>query len=501
MAENIENEHVDGGELPDWEVDELPAPPQYQFGKAFAAILGPGIIALGASIGSGEWLLGPKITAQYGGTLLWIATLAIILQAFLNTESIRYTLYTGEPMLSGYMRCKPGPRFWAIAYSGVDFLSSWPGWAMTAATALGAIYLGHLPEETESGTVRIFAYIIFFSCLAIVMVGGKIYNSLAVVQLIMVVLIIGYLVTVDLTLVSPRVWWTVIKGFFSFGSIPEPAEEGPPFDWLLLGAFAAYAGSGGLGNITISNYVRDKGWGMGKLVGAIPSMIGGQNVTLSHIGKVFRITPENIEKFREWWKYVRFEQYFIWMIGCFIGLALPAMLTLEYVPLGEQMEQWKAAGFQADGLAKKGGRIMWYLTLLCGFWVLFSTQLGAVDSVPRRYTDIIWTGFKSARKMGEHNAKWIYYPILIVFILYGVIAMYFAKPLFMILFSATIGGYLLVITAIHTLYVNWKFLPKEIQAPLWKQIGLLLCAVFYAILGSITIYIEFIDKYILVLFR
>lgn len=499
MAEIIENEHVDGGELPDWEVAELPEPPRYQFGRAFASILGPGIIALGASIGSGEWLLGPAITAQYGGTLLWIATIAIILQAFLNTESIRYTLYTGEPMLSGYMRCKPGPRFWAITYSSVDFLSSWPGWAMTAATALGAIYLGHLPEETETGTVRIFAFIVFFSCLAIVMVGGKIYNSLAVVQLIMVVLIIGYLVLVDLTLVSPLVWWTVIKGFFSFGAIPE-AQDGTTFNWLLLGAFAAYAGSGGLGNITISNYVRDKGWGMGKLVGAIPSIIGGQNVTLSHIGKVFRITPENIEKFREWWKYVRFEQYFIWMIGCFIGLALPAMLTLEYVPLGEEMEQWKAAGFQADGLAEVGGRLMWYLTLLCGFWVLFSTQLGAVDSVPRRYTDIIWTGFKSARKMGEHNAKWIYYPILIVYILYGVIAMYFAKPLFMILFSATIGGYLLVITSIHTLYVNLKFLPKEIQAPLWKQIGLLLCAGFYSIFGSITIYKEFIVKYILVLF-
>ena len=89
------DERVDGGTLPDWEVAELPAPPQYQFGKAFRNILGPGIIALGASIGSGEWLLGPAITAQYGGTLLWIATIAIVLQSVLNTESIRYTLVYG----------------------------------------------------------------------------------------------------------------------------------------------------------------------------------------------------------------------------------------------------------------------------------------------------------------------------------------------------------------------------------------------------------------------
>lgn len=86
------NERVDGGTLPDWEVADLPAPPRYKFGRAFRSILGPGIIALGASIGSGEWLLGPAITAQYGGTLLWIATIAIILQSILNTEAIRYTL-------------------------------------------------------------------------------------------------------------------------------------------------------------------------------------------------------------------------------------------------------------------------------------------------------------------------------------------------------------------------------------------------------------------------
>ena len=120
------NERVAGGALPDWEVAELPEPPRYQFGKAFRSILGPGIIALGGSIGSGEWLLGPAITAQYGGRLLWIATIAIVLQVILNTEAIRYTLYTGEPMLSGYMRCKPGAPFWMTFYSSVNFFGIWP---------------------------------------------------------------------------------------------------------------------------------------------------------------------------------------------------------------------------------------------------------------------------------------------------------------------------------------------------------------------------------------
>ena len=492
-------ERVAGGALPDWEVVELPEPPKYQFGKAFRSILGPGIIALGGSIGSGEWLLGPAITAQYGGSLLWIATIAILLQVILNTEAIRYTLYTGEPMLSGYMRCKPGAPFWASFYSGINFFGIWPGWAMTAATALAAAWIGYMPQDADSGTVRLFAYLIFFACLGIVLFGGKIYNALEKVQLFMVIWIISYLVAIDLFMVPPSVWWTTIKGFFSFGSLPTPGPEGQ-INWLLLGAFAAYAGSGGLGNVTITNYVRDKGWGMSSLVGAIPSMIGGQNVTLSHWGKVFPISPENLKRFKGWWKYVRFEQYGIWLIGCFIGIALPAMLTIAFVPAGQEIDQWSAAGFQADGLAAKGGRVLWYLTLLCGFWVLFSTQLGGVDGVPRTYTDIIWTGLKRARNLGEHNAKWIYYPILGVYIIWGIIAMYFAKPFFMILVSATIGGYLLVITALHTLYVNRKFLPKEIQPPMWKQIGLVLCAGFYSIFGSITVYQKVLVPYIFPIF-
>jgi hypothetical protein len=63
------------------------------------------------------------------------------------------------------------------------------------------------------------------------------------------------------------------------------------------------------------------------------------------LGKVFRITPENLQRFKEWWKYVRFEQYYIWLIGCFIGLALPAMLTIAFVPSGQEMDQWSAAAF------------------------------------------------------------------------------------------------------------------------------------------------------------
>ncbi|WP_152541339.1 hypothetical protein [Kallotenue papyrolyticum] len=42
------------------------------------AIIGLGAILLGTSLGSGEWLIGPAVTARFSGVLLWIATGGLI---------------------------------------------------------------------------------------------------------------------------------------------------------------------------------------------------------------------------------------------------------------------------------------------------------------------------------------------------------------------------------------------------------------------------------------
>ena len=124
--------------LPTWKVGELPAPPKFGWG-GIIRVIGPGAIALSMSIGSGEWLIGPAVTVQFGLVLLWITTVAVFLQVVFNTEAIRYTLYTGEPILTGIMRTWPGPRVWGTVYWLFSFLSNvWPGWAATAATALAS---------------------------------------------------------------------------------------------------------------------------------------------------------------------------------------------------------------------------------------------------------------------------------------------------------------------------------------------------------------------------
>jgi hypothetical protein len=61
----------------------------------------------------------------------------------------------------------------------------------------------------------------------------------------------------------------------------------------------------------LTNWARDKGFGMGKVVGYIPAPIGGLRRKLAHVGTIFSITPQNMKCWNEWWRIIRVDQYVI----------------------------------------------------------------------------------------------------------------------------------------------------------------------------------------------
>ena len=139
--------HSDRGrELPSpWQVGDLPEPPRPGW-KLWVGLIGPGIVLAGTSIGSGEWLFGPAVTAQYGAALLWLALLSILFQGFCNLTMMRYTVYSGEPIIVGGLRTWPGPGVWVACYAVLDLASIWPYNASNAAVPLAAVVLGRLPQ-------------------------------------------------------------------------------------------------------------------------------------------------------------------------------------------------------------------------------------------------------------------------------------------------------------------------------------------------------------------
>jgi len=437
---------------------------------------------LGTSIGSGEWLIGPAVTAKYGGALLWVATASIMLQVIMNMEFVRYTMYTGEPIFTGFMRTNPGRQFWGPVYAVLAFLQlGWPGWALSAATAIAAAFLGRLPGDADRQLVVFWGFLTFFATLAIVAFGSKIETTMEWAEWLMVALILIFLIFVGVFFVAPQTWGQVFQGFVSFGALPEGA------DWLLLGGFAAYAGAGGVINAAISNWFRDKGFGMGSAVGFIPALIGGRQIHLTHTGKVFPVTPENKRRWNEWWRYAGVDQYWVWVVGCFLGMGLPALITVQFIPPGTDITGFAVAAYQAEYLSQQLGQIMWFLTLLTGFWILFSTQLGITDAFVRLVTDITWTTSGRLRDAAGGDVRKVYYGVMLVFTLWGCIAITLTQPLILILLGANMAGFNFIVLGLHTVYVNRKFVPRELRPALWREITMLLASLFFLFFVSVTV--------------
>jgi hypothetical protein len=461
------------GALPPWEVSTLPAPPPYGFRNVFR-VIGPGAVLAATSIGGGEWLVGPAAAVKCGSSIFLIVTAAIVLQVIFNLEAIRYTLYTGEPIYGGIMRLRPGARFWAGFYILVGFFQlGWPALAGSAAATLVSAWLGHIPGAEARDTLTWVTIGLILFVVLILSFGGTIERMLEYFAWVMLTLVFGFLLIVNVAFVPAAHWWETFAGFFQFTGLPAP------IDWALIGALAATAASGGIGNLTITNWVRDKGWGMGARVGAIPSAIGGHEIQLSHTGKVFEVNAESHARWREWMRYVHTDQVLIWGVCCFVGMYLNVNLTTYVVPAGTDLQGIAAGAYQAKYLAEAVWPGLWFITLFNGFWILFKTQLGNTDILVRTVADALWMASPRVR-IGKGGIRRVYYLTLLAFSFWGVVAIRSASPMRLFTILANMAGLVMVIAGIQILIVNRSFLPRALRPPRWREAALLTCSAFYA---------------------
>lgn len=627
-------ETVPAGVLPDWTIGNIPEPPVLSW-RNLSSLIGPGILLAGASIASGEWLAGPGLTAQFGGTLLWIATLSIVAQVFANIEFMRYTVYCGEPLLVGAFRIWPGPIMWAFVYAWLEIAQIWPYNVANAAVPLASAALGRLPGPSDAAMIKALGVVLFLLAFVPLMFGGTVYKTLERIMSAKMLFVLGFLGFVSCFLVSRTTALEVFRGFVSFGQIPiradsvidgrhfmvtrcvesqcfsargtvEPsgavvtewkvngeslafndplvqahratfdellkrAEQtvvsgqyhvadvgpqnsvsatgairadgswGPPritvdadgatrtydeledvsdvavrerigklidgrglervsiwkylkehgrlpeLDWALIAAFASIAGAGGLTNVLFSNYARDKGYGMGAQVGAIPSAIGGTTIKLSHVGKVFRLTPENKQRWNGWMKHVVREQAGLWMACCFIGMALPCMMSVEFIR-NAPVSGVRVAAMMADGIDHRHpGWGLWPLTLFVAFLVLYPGQILSGDTIPRRWCDIIWVASPWARRLGEKSVKYVYYSLMFAMGVFGLAALLCVEPLSLLKISGVIGNVALAVSAGHALYVNCTLLPVALRPSWFMRAGVILCSVYFFGISAIAV--------------
>jgi Mn2+/Fe2+ NRAMP family transporter len=508
--------------MPPWDVGELPAAPRLT-ARSWALLLGPGLVAAGAAIGGGEWLAGPLTTARYGGAILWLSTVSILVQVFYNLEITRYTLYCGEPIFTGKFRLLPGPVFWLVVYLLLDFGTFLPYLVSNAATPLAAVLLGEILDSEKTYDVlgmamtgesfhRLLQYAVFLLVLLPLIFGGKVYNSLKAIMAFKIVFVFAFLLLVAILFSTIETWIEILTGFVKFGSVPivgdgtqgAPRVENVFAAWwagrelpqidlsmiAVLGALAAISGNGGLTNTSTSGYARDQGWGMGAHVGAIPSVVGGQKLTLSHVGMVFPLNGESIARFRRWYRFVLRDQLVVWMPACFVGIALPSMLSVQFLPRGTEARDWAAAGMTADGLRDAAGpqfgQVFWLLTLFCGFLVLAPAAVATFEGALRRWVDLCWTAIPFVRKWDSHRIRWLYFGALCAYAVIGMISLTLWNPRQLLQWAGCIYNAALGFSCLHVLAVNTILLPREIRPNWFIRIGLVVGAVFFAALSVIS---------------
>lgn len=431
---------------------------------------------VGSNIGGGEWLLGPLVTAQYGGTVMWLAQVAILMQLFYNLSVMRYALWCGESIFVGFFRTAPGPKFWTFFYLLSDAGAVFPYLSANAAVPLAAVMLGRLPGAQDDALVRPLSYAIFLASFVPLIFGGKIYNALEKVMLAKLVLVLGYLGFLAVSFISWDTWREIVAGCFRLGALPQG-----DFNWATLAAFTAVAGAGGLTNSAFASYARDKGWGMGAQTGALPSAIGGRTIQLSHTGKVFDITVENQRRWRGWLRHILRDQLALWAPGCVLGMVLPAMISYEFIRGAENISGHAVAAMTAQGIASRHGQVFWYLTLLCGFLIMAPTQAGQLDNFARRWTDVIWIGARRTHSLDGNKVKYVYYGFLAMNAIWGLIALRLTpNPLVLAVITGVVANFALSFSALHTLLVNVKLLPENMRPGWLTRAGLLACSVFYA---------------------
>jgi len=455
---------VMAGKMPPWDIDQLPVAPPDRF--ELRRILGPGLLMVGMAIGGGEWLTGPALTAQYGGTLMWIATVSILLQCAYNLEVMRYTLYCGEPILVGFFRLAPGPRFWTVVYLIVDFGAIWPYLAANAAVPLLAAFIGHLPGKLPT------TYLTVTQVVAETDLPISVVNEMAEHE-------------ERFGLLQEVVQDTGLPTELVHEMALHPERFGSTQRWRPYPSPMA----GRLEGVSVDQIVRQTGLprDVVEMVERAPELFGTPDEVMGETGLPAEIIQDmadhpNRYRITQQWKPVpqvvvdRWigpeKQMLRWLgFGVFFGAFVPLIFGGKIYNTIE-----KAQGV----VDATGAPIFWFLTLLCGFIVLGPAQIGTIDTFCRRWTDVIWSASRQVRHLGDDKVKYIYYSLMITYGIWGIIVLtLFPDPLLIVKLASVPLNFALGLSAIHTLFVNCVLLPEPLRPGWFMRLSMVVSALFF----------------------
>jgi hypothetical protein len=448
------------------EVRPLPDPPSSTW-----RIIGPGVIAAGVGLASGEFILFPYIASQVGLVFVWAALVGVITQFFLNMEIERYTLATGETALTGFSRFW---RHWGLVFAVLTYLANlWPGWVTSSATLVTYLW---------GGNVRWIAIGMLIAIGLILTLAPVVYVALERAEMLKVAAVILLVVIGALFAITADAW-SGLPRIVTEASVP--SELGFA---LLLGALA-FAGAGGGQNLVQSNWIRDKQFGMGKYVPRIASPLTGKPEAAPSTGFIFEPDEDNLRRWRAWWRMANREQLYTFVLITFVTITFTSLLAYSTVygqpGLSNSIGFLKVEGQALDAAVGGGwfGAFFWFIGALS----LFAAALGITDYTSRLAADVIKTSY--APKAKEST---LYFVLVWVLVLLSCVILLagFDQPLALLVISACVGGLMMFIYSILLIVLNRRVLPEQIRIRTGRIVALCWSAGLFGVLSALTIWTQ-----------
>jgi hypothetical protein len=278
-------------------------------------------------------------------------------------------------------------------------------------------------------------------------------------------------------------WRELPAGLTSIGQIPAGMSIA-----LLFGAIA-FAGAGGGQNLCQSNYIRDKGFGMGKYVPRLVSPITGTEVAAPTVTSyIFEPTGANMVRWRRWWNFANIEQFASFVLVTVVTICLTSMLAHATL-FGEPGLPNNVSFLQieAQRLEASVGRWFGVLFLAVGAFSLFGSAMGIIDYTSRLAADILKTTYLPASSMTENR--------LYVWLVWGMVALgcaivgfRVAQPLALLIISASVGGTMMFMYSILLIALNRTHLPDPLKVRSYRLAALVWSVLFFGTLAALTVW-------------
>jgi hypothetical protein len=229
---------------------------------------------------------------------------------------------------------------------------------------------------------------------------------------------------------------------------------------LLLGALA-FAGGGGGQNLVQSNWMRDKGYGMGSYVPRLVSPVTGEPEAVPSTGYVFEPTQDNLRRWRGWWRFANVEQLSTFVLITFVTILFTSLLAYSTV-FGREGLASDISFIETEGevLGERVGSWFQYLFWGIGAFALFAAALGIVDYTSRLAADVIKTSYTR----GGNESK-IYAGLVWGLVAIGIVILLadFSQPIVLLVISAVVGGFMMFLYSGLLILINRKILPAPIR--------------------------------------